>query len=87
MEQRMQLTHIDEHERPRMVDVSGKGIVQRMAKAEGFIELAAETVALIAGSRITKGNVLVTAELAGVQAGKQTANLIPLCHTLQLTKV
>jgi len=83
----MQLTHMDDQNRPRMVDVSDKGISERAAKASGRIELTPETVSLIAESKIKKGNVLTTAELAGVQAGKQTANLIPLCHTLLLTKV
>jgi cyclic pyranopterin monophosphate synthase len=87
MEKTMQLTHMDEQNRPRMVDVSDKGISDRLARATGRIKLAPETVALIAESKIKKGNVLTTAELAGVQAGKQTANLIPLCHTLLLTKV
>jgi cyclic pyranopterin phosphate synthase len=83
----MKLTHMDDQNRPRMVDVSDKGISDRVARAAGRITLTPETVALIAESKIKKGNVLTTAELAGVQAGKQTANLIPLCHTLLLTKV
>ena len=83
----MQLTHMDDQNRPRMVDVSDKGISDRVARAAGRIKLTPETVALIAESKIKKGNVLTTAELAGVQAGKQTANLIPLCHTLLLSKV
>ncbi len=83
----MQLTHMDDKNRPRMVDVSDKGICHRVAKASGRIALGPETLSLIAENKIKKGNVLTTAELAGVQAGKQTANLIPLCHTLLLTKV
>ena len=83
----MQLTHMDDQNRPRMVDVSDKGITHRVAKATGRITLTPETVSLIADSKIKKGNVLITAELAGVQAGKLTANLIPLCHTLLLSKV
>ena len=59
----------------------------RTACAEGCIRLEAETIRLIQEQKIEKGNVLVTAELAGVQAAKQTASLIPLCHTLLLSKV
>lgn len=81
------LTHIDERQRPRMVDVSAKPLSHRTARAGGFVRLQPETVRLIAASRIQKGNVLITAELAGVQAAKQTAFLIPLCHPLPLSKV
>ncbi len=70
-----------------MVDVSGKPASRRTAKAAGFIRLCPGTVTLIRRSRMKKGNVLLTAELAGVQAAKQTASLIPLCHTLTLSKV
>jgi cyclic pyranopterin phosphate synthase len=81
------LSHIDGQGRPRMVDVSDKAVSFRRARASGHIELQKETLALIAENRIKKGNVLTTAELAGVQAAKQCANLIPLCHPLLLTKV
>ena len=81
------LTHINDQNQPRMVDVTDKAISHRVARAEGRIELQEETVALISANGIQKGNVLVTAELAGVQAAKQTASLIPLCHTLLLSKV
>ena len=83
----MILTHLDEHGRPRMVDVGDKAISHRVATAEGFIRLAPETQRLIEDNQIKKGNVLIVAELAGVQAAKQTAALIPLCHTLLLSKV
>ncbi len=83
----MSLSHLDEHGRPRMVDVGGKAVSRRTARATGFIQLQHATIDLIASCRIQKGNVLVTAELAGVQAAKQTAALIPLCHTLMLTQV
>jgi cyclic pyranopterin phosphate synthase len=66
------LTHIDEAGRARMVDVSGKPVVERYARAKGAIRLAASTIELIRRDEIAKGNVLVTAELAGVQAAKQT---------------
>lgn len=83
----MDLTHIDEHGRPRMVDVGGKRLSHRVARALGFIALQSRTIELIQNQQVAKGNVLLTAELAGVQAAKQTASLIPLCHTLLLSKV
>ncbi len=82
-----ELSHIDSQGRPRMVDVSDKAVSFRRARATGHIDLQEETVTLISEDRIKKGNVLTTAELAGVQAAKQTAQLIPLCHPLLLTKV
>jgi cyclic pyranopterin phosphate synthase len=82
-----ELTHIDADNRPAMVDVSEKPLSHRVAKAEGFIKLAPETVALIGANQIKKGNVLITAELAGVQAAKKTFDLIPLCHPLILSKI
>ena len=82
-----ELSHIDGQGRPRMVDVSDKLVSFRRARASGRIDLQKETLALIAENRIKKGNVLTTAELAGVQAAKQCAGLIPLCHPLLLTKV
>jgi cyclic pyranopterin monophosphate synthase len=81
------LSHIDSQGRPRMVDVSDKALSFRKARASGRIDLQEETLVLIAENRIKKGNVLTTAELAGVQAAKQCAGLIPLCHPLLLTKV
>ncbi|EKD50946.1 MAG: hypothetical protein ACD_62C00391G0001 [uncultured bacterium] len=83
----MTLTHLDEHGRPRMVDVSAKPDSHRVARATGFIRLQAETIDRIQSRQIHKGNVLVTAELAGVQAAKQTPLLIPLCHTLLLEQI
>jgi len=81
------LSHLDERDRPRMVDVSGKDTSYRAASAHGTIKLNVDTVKLIAAGRMRKGSVLTTAELAGIQAAKETARLIPLCHPLQLTKV
>lgn len=81
------LTHLDEQHRPRMVDVSPKGLSHRVATASGFITLQPATVRLVRANQIAKGNVLLTAELAGIQAAKQTASLIPLCHIVPLTKV
>jgi cyclic pyranopterin phosphate synthase len=70
-----------------MVDVSTKPDSVRVAVAAGWIRLAPETLELIPQDRITKGNVLSTARLAGIQAAKQTAQLIPLCHNLYLSHV
>lgn len=81
------LTHLDKRQRPSMVDVSPKVVSYRVATAAGRIVLQPATAKLIKNNRIAKGNVLVTAELAGIQAAKQTAGLIPLCHTLLLTHV
>ena len=82
-----ELTHIGSDNRPAMVDVGDKPLSFRTAKAEGFIALQPATVKLIGDNGITKGNVLITAELAGTQAAKRTAELIPLCHTLLLSNV
>jgi cyclic pyranopterin monophosphate synthase len=81
------LTHIGGDGRARMVDVSSKPLSARTAVAEGRIALARETVALIRKNEIGKGDVIATARLAGIQAAKQTASLIPLCHTIPLSEV
>lgn len=82
-----QLSHTDQKGKANMVDVSDKGTQDRMARATGKISLNAETVALIRDNQMKKGDVLTVAEIAGIQAAKQTPFLIPLCHPLQLTKV
>ena len=76
------LTHIDAEGNPRMVDVSGKDASARTAVAEGRIRMSAETLAAIRGGKVHKGDVLQVARLAGIMAGKRTADLIPLCHML-----
>lgn len=81
------LTHIGGDHRAKMVDVSAKPLSARAAVAEGWIALAKETVALIRENKIAKGDVIATARLAGIQATKQTAHLIPLCHTIPLSDV
>ena len=83
----MTLSHLDERQRPRMVDVTDKPTSHRVARATGEIRLAPATVRLVAEDGIRKGNVLVTAELAGVGAAKLTPQLIPLCHPLLLSTV
>jgi cyclic pyranopterin phosphate synthase len=70
-----------------MVDVSAKPMSKRRAVAVGKIQLKRATLDLIAKDQITKGNVFATARIAGIQAAKQTAHLIPLCHTLPLGDV
>jgi cyclic pyranopterin phosphate synthase len=81
------LTHIGADGRAQMVDVSAKPFSKRTAVAVGKIWLQRETLALIARDQIAKGNVFATARIAGIQAAKQTAQLIPLCHTLPLGQV
>ena len=81
------LTHIAADGRAQMVDVSAKPLSARTAIAEGRIALARETVALIRKNDIAKGDVIATARLAGIQAAKRTAHLIPLCHTIPLSEV
>jgi cyclic pyranopterin monophosphate synthase len=79
------LTHIDAEGEARMVDVSDKRVSKREAVARGEIRLARETLALIEGQKVAKGNVLATARLAGIMAAKRTGDLIPLCHPLPIT--
>lgn len=79
------LTHVGDDGSARMVDVSAKAVTAREAVARGRIRLAAETLDLISKNRIAKGNVFATARIAGIQAAKQTPQLIPLCHSLHLT--
>jgi len=78
------LTHIGDDGRAQMVDVSAKPMSKRRAVAVGKIQLSRATLELIAKDQIAKGNVFATARIAGIQAAKQTAHLIPLCHTLPL---
>lgn len=70
-----------------MVDVGEKPESQRMARATGFISLDRKTISLVRDGLVKKGDVITVAEIAGIQAAKQTAQLIPLCHNLLLTKV
>lgn len=81
------LSHIGSDNKPSMVDVSPKIDLYRVAKASGFIKLRPETVRLISENSMKKGNVLITAELAGVMAAKKTPELIPLCHSLNTTSI
>ena len=81
------LTHVAADGRVQMVDVSAKPLSARTAIATGKIRLQQETVDLISENRITKGDVFATARVAGIQAAKQTPQLIPLCHPLPLSDV
>ena len=81
------LTHIGGDGRVQMVDVSAKPMSKRRAVAIGKIQLRRATLELIAKDQIAKGNVFATARIAGIQAAKETAHLIPLCHTLPLGNV
>ena len=71
----------------KMVDITSKDVTVRTAVAEGQIKLKKETIKLIKQNKITKGNVLTTAQIAGIQAVKKTPDLIPLCHGLPINKV
>ncbi|MEQ5836905.1 cyclic pyranopterin monophosphate synthase MoaC [Marinobacter sp. NFXS9] len=82
-----ELTHLDETGAARMVDVTEKAVTSREARAEGFIAMRPETVAMIVDGEHPKGDVLATARIAGIMAAKKTHELIPLCHALNLTSV
>ena len=81
------LTHFDEDGNARMVDVGEKPITKRQAMAEGWIQLSDPSFAAVMGSNQPKGDALMTAQLAGIQAAKRTPDLIPLCHPIPLTSV
>ncbi|MCV0416561.1 MAG: cyclic pyranopterin monophosphate synthase MoaC [Brevundimonas sp.] len=82
-----ELSHLDGAGRARMVDVADKAVTDRTAIAEGVLTCAAETVTRAVAGDTPKGAVIATAELAGVMAAKRTAELIPLCHALPLSRV
>lgn len=82
-----ELSHTDREGRARMVDVGSKPDQARRALARGRIRLQPETIALIRKNEIQKGDVLTVAQIAGIQAAKETSRLIPLCHPLPLTHV
>ncbi|MGS4944262.1 cyclic pyranopterin monophosphate synthase MoaC [Meridianimarinicoccus sp. RP-17] len=82
-----QLTHFDAAGHAHMVDVSGKDVTARRAVASGCVKMAAETLDIIVEGRAKKGDVLGVARLAGIMGTKRTADLIPLCHPLPVTKV
>jgi cyclic pyranopterin phosphate synthase len=81
------LTHIDKQGRPKMVDVSSKPVTERRAVAKGVVRMKPETLALIKKGGTKKGEVLTTAQLAGIMAAKKTPELIPLCHPVPIDEV
>jgi len=83
----MGLTHVDDEGRVAMVDVGEKPDTERVAVARGEVAMRPETLRLIAEQGVPKGDVLAVAQVAGIMAAKRTPDLIPLCHTLLLSKV
>ena len=81
------LTHVDASGKARMVDVSGKPRVRRTARAEGLVLLAPETARLVRENALAKGDVLAAARIAGILAAKSAADLIPLCHNIEIEHV
>jgi cyclic pyranopterin monophosphate synthase len=82
-----ELTHFDAAGQAHMVDVSAKAVTHRVARASGCIMMQPETFALVEGGRAAKGDVIGIARIAAIQGAKRTADLIPLCHPLALTRV
>ena len=87
IEQSAKLSHVDEHGKARMVDVSAKADTVRVAEAAGRITMRPETLALIQSGGMPKGDVLTVAQIAGITAAKRTSDLIPMCHPLPLTGI
>jgi len=81
------LTHLDEHGHARMVNVGEKEVTHRVCVASGFVEMSADTLTRILDGKIPKGDVLATARIAGIQAGKRTSEWIPLAHPLPLDSI
>ena len=81
------LSHLDESGRAKMVDVSGKGDTVRIAVAKGEVLMRPETLEAIREGLIKKGDVLATAQIAGIMAAKRTSELIPLCHPLPISEI
>ncbi|MCA0434094.1 MAG: cyclic pyranopterin monophosphate synthase MoaC [Proteobacteria bacterium] len=81
------LSHLDDKGQAHMVDVSGKEVTARSATARGCVVMLPQTVALLKAGTASKGDVLATARIAGIMAAKKTADLIPLCHPLMISKV
>lgn len=81
------LSHLDEQGAARMVDVGDKAVTSRTASAEALVRMRPATLALIVDGKMPKGDVFAVARIAGIQAAKKTADLIPLCHPLMLSSV
>lgn len=82
-----QLSHLSPEGKARMVNVGNKPPLRRRAVAEGFIEMKAETIQLIRDNGLAKGDVIATANIAGVMGGKECARLIPLCHNIEIEQI
>jgi cyclic pyranopterin phosphate synthase len=87
MSARGPLTHLNARGEAHIVDVGEKAVTRRRAVARARLEAEAETIAAITGGTLKKGDALATARIAGIMAAKKTAELIPLCHPIALTKV
>ncbi|ASK27114.1 cyclic pyranopterin monophosphate synthase MoaC [Neisseria chenwenguii] len=83
----LDLTHLNENNEAHMVDISGKNITTRIARASGVINMGLEAIRILAANAAEKGDVLGVARVAAIQATKQTGFLIPLCHPISLTHV
>ena len=85
--EKLELTHINQQGRARMVDVTDKAVTFRQAEAEGRVRMSRSTLDLIRAGGAPKGDVLAVAQVAGILAAKRTHELIPMCHPLRLTAV
>lgn len=83
----MALTHLDQRGQAHIVDIGDKAVTRRRAVATARLEAQPETIALIMGGELKKGDALAVARIAGIMAAKKTSELIPLCHPIPLTKV
>ncbi|MBW2545389.1 MAG: cyclic pyranopterin monophosphate synthase MoaC [Deltaproteobacteria bacterium] len=83
----MKFTHLDENNRPKMVDVTAKEPTLREAVAGGRVLMRPDTVRAIESGGVSKGNVYATAKIAGIMAAKKTSDIIPMCHPLELTGI
>ena len=83
----MELSHLASNGAARMVDISGKPVSRRVARARGKITLQPETIRLVNEGLMKKGDVLATARIAGITAAKKTSDLIPLCHNIEIDHV
>ena len=83
----MELSHVDKNGSAKMVDVGNKDITVRVARAGAKIKMKSETLSVIKDNTAAKGDVLAAARIAGIQAGKRTWELIPLCHNLPIDKI